>query len=95
VAEGGTDAARLAAERDRLAALDLADAKARRERADDIAWVTRDRDMALAAVTAIAETFVALTSPNGDPAERPLRVAMFRRSMLDAGEAAMREVRRG
>lgn len=68
--------------------LDAEDAEARRAHADDLAWVTRDRDVLLAALDGMAEAIMGLQRAN--PEEREGRIALFRRQAIEAGELAVR-----
>lgn len=80
---------KIADEAARLAALDAADAAERAARADDLAWVTADRDALLAAVTVFAREFCGLCSGRQDPASLAFAVANMRRSIIDVGREAV------
>jgi hypothetical protein len=84
-------AEQLATEAERLAMLDAADIAARVAHAADVAWVTRDRDVALAALDVLTQTLAALTTATDDPAERAQNAARLRRQALDAGAEALRK----
>jgi len=83
-------AEQLAAEAARLAALDQADEEQRRVHASDLTWVTRDRDVALAALDAVLVGLSRAVPGAFEGDERSLGLRMLRRQMLDAGAEAVR-----